>query len=347
MKKPRKLQAGDTVAAVTLSWGGPNAFPSRYEVGKKQLEKTFGVKVVEMPHALSDPGWLQENPQARADDLMQAFADSTIDGIISTIGGDDSIRILPYLDLRVIRDNPKIFLGYSDSTVTHLACLKAGLVSFYGPSIMAGFAENEGMFPYMVNAVKRALFSSAPVGQINPNTEGWTAEHIDWVDPKRQTQKRKLNQSSGWRFLQGKGIHKGHLIGGCFEILDWLRGTSVWPTLDVWRGAILFLETSEEAPSPTDVKRGMRAFTASGILKEIGGILFGRLGGQVPVEQFDAYDEAIFQVVANEERLTDLPIITRMDFGHMDPMTVLPLGIDCEIDCDAQQIRINENAVVD
>ena len=322
-------------------------FPYRYEAGKKQLEKIFGVKVVEMPHALSDPGWLQEYPQARADDLMQAFADSTIDGIISTIGGDDSIRILPYIDLRVIRDNPKIFLGYSDSTVTHLACLKAGLVSFYGPSIMAGFAENEGMFPYMVNAVKRALFSSAPAGQINPNTEGWTAEHIDWADPKNQTQKRKLNQSSGWRFLQGKGIHKGHLIGGCFEILDWLRGTSVWPTLDVWRGAILFLETSEEAPSPTDVKRGMRTFAASGILKEISGILFGRPGGQVPVEQFDAYDEAIFQVVANEERLTDLPIITRMDFGHTDPMTVLPLGIDGEIDCDAQQVRIIENTVID
>ena len=147
--------------------------------------------------------------------------------------------------------------------------------------------------------------------------------------------------------MQGKGIHKGHLIGGCFEILDWLRGTSVWPTLDVWRGAILFIETSEEALPPTDVKRGMRAFAASGILKEINGILFGRPGEQVPVEQFDAYDEAILQVVVNEEGLTDLPIITRMDFGHTDPMTVLPLGVNCEIDCDAQQVRIKENTVVD
>ncbi len=107
MKKPRKLQVGDTVAAVTLSWGGPNVFPYRYEAGKMQLEKTFGVKVVEMPHTLSDANWLRENPQARADDLMRAFADPAIDGIISTIGGDDSIRILPYLDLEVIRDTPR------------------------------------------------------------------------------------------------------------------------------------------------------------------------------------------------------------------------------------------------
>lgn len=347
MKKPRKLQAGDTLAAVTLSWGAPNVFPDRYEAGKRHLEKAFGVRVVEMPHTLSDAGWLMENPQARADDLMQAFSDPAIDGIVSTIGGDDSIRILPYLDLKVIRDNPKIFLGYSDSTVTHLACLKAGVVSYYGPSIMAGFAENGGLFPYMVDAVKRTLFSSLPVGELKPNTDGWTDEHLDWAEPAHQARKRMLNKSSGWKFIQGSGIHQGHLIGGCFEVLDWLRGTAVWPTPDVWRGAALFIETSEEAPSPADVKRGLRALAAVGVLKEINGILFGRPGGQVPVEQFGAYDKAVTRVVVNEEKLADVPIVTRMDFGHTDPMTVLPLGLECEIDCDAERICIHENAADD
>jgi len=148
--KAQKLQPGDRVATVSLSWGGPGTVPYRYEVGKRQLEDEFGVDVVEMDHTLCDASWLQHNPQARADDLMQAFADPAIKGIISTIGGDDSIRILPYLDLDVMRANPKIFMGYSDTTITHMACVKAGLVSFYGPSIMAGFAENGGMFPYMV-----------------------------------------------------------------------------------------------------------------------------------------------------------------------------------------------------
>lgn len=347
MKKPRKLRAGDTIAAVTLSWGGPNVFPDRYEAGKRQLEKTFGVRVVEMPHTLSGAGWLMENPQARADDLMRAFSDPAVDGIVSTIGGDDSIRILPYLDLKVIRDHPKIFLGYSDSTVTHLACLKAGVVSYYGPSIMAGFAENGGLFPFMVDAVKRTLFSSLPVGWLKPNSDGWTDEHLDWAEPAHQTRERTLNQSSGWKFIQGSGIHQGHLVGGCVEVLNWLRGTAVWPTSELWRGAILFIETSEEAPSPDDVKRGMRAFAAAGVLKEIRGILFGRPGGQVPVEQFSAYDQAITQVVVNEEKLTDIPIVTRMDFGHTDPMMVLPLGVECEIDCDAERVSIHENAVVD
>ena len=93
---------------------------------------------------------------------MEAFADSSIRGIVSTIGGDDSIRLLPFLDLGLIRDNPKVFSGYSDTTVTHFACLNAGLTTFYGPSIMAEFGENGGPFPYMTASVKQALFSTEP-----------------------------------------------------------------------------------------------------------------------------------------------------------------------------------------
>ena len=92
------------------------------------------MEVVETRHALRAAEWLAAHPQARAEDLMEAFADPGVAGIISTIGGDDSIRVLPFLDLAVIRDNPKVFLGFSDTTVTHLACHKAGLGTFYGPS---------------------------------------------------------------------------------------------------------------------------------------------------------------------------------------------------------------------
>jgi muramoyltetrapeptide carboxypeptidase LdcA involved in peptidoglycan recycling len=343
--KPEKLQPGDKVATVSLSWGGPGAFPHRYKAGKQQLQDEFGVTVVEMPHTLRDASWLQLNPRARADDLMQAFADPSIKAIISTIGGDDSIRILPFLDLDVIRSNPKIFIGYSDTTVTHMACVKAGLVSFYGPAIMAGFAENGGMFPYMVDSVHKTLFASGPIGSIHPNTEGWTVEHLAWAEPENQTRKRKLSTPTGWKFLQGKGSHRGHLIGGCFEALDWLRGTDFWPEPEMWHGAILFLETSEDAPPPTTVQRGLRTYAAMGILKGLSGLLFGRPGGQVEPERFNEYDKAISQVIFEEEGLTALPIITHMDFGHTDPMFVLPYGIQAEINCNNQRFSIIESAV--
>ena len=126
LKKPPHLEPGDTVAAVSLSWGGPGTYPHRYQAGKRQFEEAFGVRVVETPHALRDAEWLARNPKARADDLMEAFSDPSVRAIISTIGGDDSVRILRHLDLDVLRDHPKLFVGYSDSTVTHFACLARG-----------------------------------------------------------------------------------------------------------------------------------------------------------------------------------------------------------------------------
>jgi muramoyltetrapeptide carboxypeptidase LdcA involved in peptidoglycan recycling len=349
--RPAKLNPGDKVAAVSLSWGGPGAIPHRYQAGKQQLEATFGVQVVEMPHTLSDPDWLRRHPQARADDLMQAFSDPTIKAIISTIGGDDSIRILPYLDPDVIRNNPKIFMGYSDTTITHFACLKAGLASFYGPAIMAGFGENGGLLPYMVASVRKCLFSAEPVGRIKPNTDGWTVEQLDWADPANQTRKRKLQPCQGWNFVQksghGSGQHRGRLIGGCIEVLDWLRGTDFWPGKDVWQDAVLFLETSEEGPSPQVVARILRAFAATGFLQNLQGMLFGRPGGQIPPKSFVEYDQVLKQVLVEELGLEDLPIVTGMDFGHTDPIMVLPYGMPVAIDCDLERITFLENSVVD
>jgi len=347
MIKPRKLQPGDTVAAISLSWGGPGTFPHRYEAGKQQLQNEFNLKVIATPHALRDAAWLHNNPKARAEDLMNAFTDPSIKAIISTIGGDDSIRILPYLDLDVIRSNPKIFMGYSDTTITHMACFKAGLISFFGPSIMAGFAENGGMFPYMVDSVRKTFFSAAPIGEIKPHTGGWTAEILDWANPENQFHKRRLMPSTGWKFIQGNGVRQGHLMGGCLEVLDFLRGTDFWPESTAWQNAILFLETSEEAPPPNVLKYALRTYAAMGILKKLSGILFGRPGGELPLERFQEYDEVFYQVITEEEGLSQLPVITYMDFGHTDPMFVLPYGVKAEIDCETRRFAILESAVTD
>lgn len=146
--RPKHLNPGDTVAVVSPSWGGPGAIPRRYEMGKRELEQRFGFRVVEMPHALRDPEWVRTHPRERAEDLHLAFTDPEIKGVFASIGGDDSIRLLPYLDPRAITKDPKVFMGYSDTTMLHLAAYRAGLQTFYGPSVMAGIAENAGMFEY-------------------------------------------------------------------------------------------------------------------------------------------------------------------------------------------------------
>ncbi len=83
-----------------------------------------------------------------------------------------------------------------------------------------------------------------------------------------------------------------------------------------------------------------------GVLRDLSGLLFGRPGGAtLPVERFDDYDRAILQVVVDEEGLIDLPVITRMDFGHTDPMCVLPYGVKARIDPANQTFEIIEGAV--
>ncbi len=344
--KPKMLRPGSRIAAISLSWGGPGTIPYRYEIGKRQFEEEFGVTVIKTEHALSDPDWLAKNPEARADDLMAAFADTTIDGIISTIGGEDSIRTLPYLDLDLIRNNPKVFMGYSDTTISHAVCFKVGLVSFYGPSFMAGFAENGGMFPYMVDSVRRTLFSTEPIGVIEPNRTGWTVEYLPWENPENQSIRRKLEPCTGWRFHQDEGVVEGQLFGGCVEVLDWLRGTDYFPSADDLQGAVLFLETSEEAPPPSFLTRCVRCLAAMGVLEGLGGILLGRPGGGVDPDTFHAYDDALCKTVREECGLTDLPIVTNMDFGHTDPMFVLPIGMKVRVDSTKQEIAIEEAAVI-
>src|SRR4051812_1328466 len=94
--KPPPLAPGSRVAIVSPSWGGPGTVPNRYQMGVHELESRFGFEVVEMPHTCADADWLWRHPEARVADLVAAWTDPTIDGIIASIGGSDSIRLLPH-----------------------------------------------------------------------------------------------------------------------------------------------------------------------------------------------------------------------------------------------------------
>ena len=344
--KPRRLVPGDRLAAVTPSWGGPGEFPDRYRAGKRQLESAFGVELVEMPHTLRPSAWVAANPAARADDLMQAFADPSIAGIVATIGGSDSIRLMPHLDLGVIRDNPKVFLGFSDATSLHFACLAAGVASFYGPSVMAGFGENAGMHRFTIDGVRRALFQAEPIGRVAPNREGWTDEHLDWRDPALQTRRRRLNPPDTPRVLQGRGTVTGPLLGGCAEVLEMVKATAWWPPPSYWHGAILFLETSEDVPAPRFVEYWLRNYAAQGILESLAGILIAR-ATTMGDATYQARLEAAVLASLTQAGRPNLPVLSGLDFGHTQPMLTLPYGARARIDCAAASLTILEAGVAD
>lgn len=342
--KPKMLQPGDKVATISLSWGGAGDLLHRYHQGKKQLQETFGLEVIETTNALKPAGYIAKNPKARADDLMEAFSDKSIKAIISNIGGEDSIRTLPYTDLTIINANPKIFLGFSDTTVTHFTCYKAGLTSFYGTSLMVGFAENGGMYQYQVDDIKRTLFSATPSGQVFPNESGWTSERLDWSNVELQQVKRKLNNSTGWNYLQGKGIVQGRLIGGCVEVLEFLKGTDFWLSPAEWQDAIMFIETSEEMMEPAYFRRILRNYAAQGIFQKINGLIMGRPYDNKFTEDFN---NILLEIIRDEQGNDKLPIVTEMDFGHTCPTFTIPYGVLAQIDGDRKTFSILESGVTE
>ncbi|MDL2253887.1 LD-carboxypeptidase [Ruminococcaceae bacterium OttesenSCG-928-I18] len=343
MVKPERLKPGDLVALVSLSSGmaGEELFSHRVVIGTERLEKEFGLKVVVMPNAMRGTEYLDQNPQARAMDLMEAFEDSRVKAIFTMIGGDDTIRLLPYIDFEVIKNNPKIFMGYSDTTVNHFMMYKAGLVSFYGPCVLAEFAENVAMHEYTKRYLKQVLFEDNSILPFAPSPE-WTSEYLDWADPENNRIPRKMiKDGKGYELLQGEGTVQGTLIGGCADVLPMVIGTELWPRAEQWEDSILFLETSEETPSPSSLRYLLRGLAAQGIFAKIKGIVFGK---PMKEKYYEEYKEVLLQVVGKEAGRVHMPILYNMNFGHTAPICTLPYGIKSEIECETKSFRLIEPA---
>lgn len=160
MQYARKLRKGDRVAIVSLSSGmlGESFCSHNIEIGTGRL-RAYGLEPVFMPNALKGIEYLQANPAARAADLKAAFLDDSIAGIICAIGGNDTYRLLPYLledreFIDAVQKNPKLFAGFSDTTVNHLMFYKLGLSTYYGPNFICDLAEiSDEMLPYSRKAI--------------------------------------------------------------------------------------------------------------------------------------------------------------------------------------------------
>ena len=360
--KPTRLNPGDKVATVSLSAGTAGDPPSlwRYHQGKRRIEELLGLSVVEMPHTLAGSAYNSLHPEARAADLMAAFADPSIKAIVSCIGGIDTVRLLPYIDFDIIRDNPKVFMGYSDTTVNHYMCYKAGLSSIYGPAVLSDFAENVAMPSYTLNFVKRTLFSAEPIGQVPP-APNWCSDRLEWVISNKDTT-RQFRANTGYELIQGTGVARGRLIGGCLEaFIDLeafigLSATELFPPASDFAGTILFFETSGMQPParegyPVEIggKPGrvksylemLRSLGELGILAQANGMVIGKPVGE---KYFTEYQIVIKQVLAEYGR-SDLPVLYNLSFGHCEPKFCLPYGAMAEIDCANKTFSILESAV--
>ncbi len=241
---------------------------------------------------------------------------------------------MPLLDLDLLRSHPKIFVGYSDTTVLSVAIWCAtGLVTFYGPALLTDFAEHPALFDYTRDGFLRVLCEAGPSGPLGP-ASGWTDELLDWGAKRDLERPRRCVSTPGWTWLK-RGAGEGVLLGGCLESLQHLRGTRFWPD---WSGAILFFETSNQKPDAVD---GMLMdYQNMGVLDRLRGMLVGRPWGYTQAERRE-----LLEVLLDRSARFDFPIVADMDFGHTAPQLTLPLGCLARIDAGRQRFELLEAAV--
>ena len=344
MKKPERLKRGDAVAIVSTSSGmlGEPWAIHKLKIAKERLENDFGFKVKVMPNALKGIDYLSKHPESRASDLMQAFKDKEVKAIFNAIGGFDSIRLLPYIDFEVIKNNPKIFTGFSDTTSVHFLMSKAGVMSYYGLSVMNNIAEYIKINDYTLAAFKNELLNPVSHYEIKSSPIcSYDKDKVWWKEENMNTPRKFYPDEKGYEVLQGTGKVTGRLFGGCVDVFVNLLGTPIWPKLSFFKNKILFLETSEENMSPETLKSILRNLSTQGIFNQIKGILVGKPATE---DYYKDYKQVYKQIVGEESNRPDLPIIYNVNIGHAEPITILPIGAKCELDLDNRKITLLESA---
>ncbi len=353
MIKPKSLKAGDRVAIVSLSRGllGEPFIKHELELGTKRLRE-MGLVPVVMEHALDGLETLEKHPEYRAADLKQAFMDKTIRGIITAIGGDDTYRTLPYLMndkefVAAVKDDPKIFCGFSDTTMNHLMFYRLGLETFYGPALITDLAELDvEMLPYTKKYLDKFLASNT--GMAVEPSEVWYEDRDNYGPEMIGTSRVEHAEEHGFEVLKGTGKVRGELYGGCIEVFymamtGWrhedakkiVEDARVLLKPEEYADKILFLETSDECPTPEDLEKMLLEFKKQG--------MFGAQGIIIGKPMQEKYYEEYKEVWQNVLSSIEIPVLYNVNFGHAVPRCIIPYGAEAEIDYDDKTIRVIES----
>ena len=335
------------VGVVSLSSGmlGEAFAKAQLELGLRRME-AYGLKVKFMTNALRGIAYLNEHPEARAADFLEAFQDPEVDLIMTAIGGDDTYRLLPYLfgheELKnAVTEKP--FLGFSDTTVNHLMLHKLGLTSFYGQAFLTEICElGPEMLPYSRQCFEE-LIETGRIAEVRPSPL-WYEEHPSF-GPEQMGIAPVAHENGGFELLQGPAVFHGKILGGCictlFDLFDGGRYPDspamaaqygLFPPAEDWQGRILLLETSEERPTPEKYRAALLHLKNAGVLAAVSGILVGKPQNEVYNAE---YREILREVVDDPAK----PIVCNLSIGHALPRCILPFGVDAEVDAEKQRIR--------
>ncbi|MEM5497735.1 LD-carboxypeptidase [Paraglaciecola mesophila] len=316
IRKPKRLKPGQTIGLIAPS---SNTWEDQEIYFAMDIIRSFGFKVKSAAHLFDRTAYLAGSDKDRANDVNSMFADNTVDAIFCLRGGYGSPRILPYLDYDLIRQNPKVFLGYSDVTaLLNAIYTRSGIMTFHGPIAKQSFTE------YTLGEFKSVLFNpvkSMPLA---------APPAFERAEGQAEKNNRLTTVSQG----QASGV----LIGGNLSLMVKLVGSPYEPD---YAGKILFLEDVEEAPYRID---GMLThLKLAGRLDKVAGIVFGKCTDCEPSSGPSFSVEHVLK-----DRLGDLsvPVLSGVMIGHIKDMATVPVGAMATLDATKQQLTLDESAVL-
>jgi len=312
--KPKRLKIGDTVSLINPA--GATAHRSDIEIVVESME-ALGLRVKVADHVFDRYGYLAGSDKNRAEDVNEQFRDSEVKGILAIRGGWGCARLLPLLDFQMIRDNPKILIGYSDVTALLLAIFaKTGLVTFHGPLGISSWNS------FSVDYFERILFNGEMIEMLNPKQVG---DNLTQVRDRVQT------------ITPGKA--KGKLLGGNLSVLSAIVGSGYLPS---WKNAILVLEDIGENIYRVD--RMLTQLKLAGILDHLSGFIFGKCSECGPGQSYGSL--TIEQLFDDHIKPLNIPSWQGSMIGHIPRQFTLPMGTQVEIDAETGAIKMLESAVL-
>ena len=226
---PEKLKSGDEVRIVSPSRSLALLSEETVEIANKRFAE-LGLKLSFGKHVKENDEFASSSIESRVNDLHEAFLDKNVKAIITVIGGFNCNQLLTYLDWDLIKNNPKIFCGYSDITALNNAIFaKTGLVSYSGPHY-SSFGQ-ELYFDYTLEYFKKCLFSDKDF-EIEPSSQ-WSDD--EWYKDQKQ---RNLIKNNGFLIIN-EGKASGTILGANLCTFNLLQGTEYFPKFE--ENTILFI----------------------------------------------------------------------------------------------------------
>lgn len=304
---PQKLKPGDEVRVVS-----PATSLAVIPQGQRNLARRalggLGLRVTFSQHAAESDEFTSSSIRSRVEDLHAAFANPQVKAILTTLGGYNSNQLLRYLDYDLIRDNPKVFCGYSDITALQNAIFaRTGLVTYSGPHFTT-FAMQKGI-EYTLDHFVWCLMEPGPYGVLP--APHWSNDA--WYQDQEN---RVFHPNTGYQVIRS-GRARGRLLGGNLSTIVLLNGTEYMPSLE---GTLLLLEDDGESTPPV-FDRQLQSLIHQPGFSGVRGLIIGRFeiaSGMTP--------EKLRYILGTKKELTNIPIVTDASFGHTTPQFTFPVG---------------------